>query len=83
LISDAEAKGKSPLKKMENDLFNCERRNNSKQNLNHIPLEDKEAQEWLKSRKIDKHLDLDFLPRNLVYNLGDLAESNKQMESVL
>ena len=30
------------------------------------------------------HLELDFLPRSLVYNYGDnFAESNKMMENIL
>ena len=33
---------------------------------------------------MDKHLDLDFLPRGLVYNYNDnIADSNKMIEKVL
>jgi len=33
---------------------------------------------------MDMHLDMDFLPRSLVYNYGDgLVESNKEMERVI
>ncbi|CDW86401.1 protein kinase domain containing protein [Stylonychia lemnae] len=66
------------------DLWDCERRKNDKQNLRNIPLGEKEAQEWIKSRKVDQHLDLDFLPRSLVYNYdGSIAESNQMMQKVL
>ena len=67
-------------------MFNCERRQGTKyekKRLDHIPLGEIESQEWIKSRKVDKHLDLDFLPRSLVYNNDDLATSNKQMEAML
>ena len=73
-------------KRKEHDLWNCERKpaNHSEQHLKNIPLGDKEAQEWIKSRKMDQHLDLDFLPRGLVYNHHDnIADSNKMIEKVL
>jgi len=72
LISDAEGR----------DLFNCERRNPGGE-FDHVPFGEREAQQWLKNRRVDKHLDLDFLPRSLVYNIDDLAASSKQMEAVL
>ena len=73
----------SPLNaKQPVDLFNCERRNNGAE-FDHVPAGDRKAQEWLKNRKVDKHLDLDFLPRSLVYNIDDLADSSKQMETAL
>ena len=49
-----------------------------------VPLGDKESKKWIENRNADKHLELDFLPRHLVYNYGDeLLESNKMMEKVL
>jgi hypothetical protein len=74
-------------KKTAEQLWKCERLNPNKirkeggiaDSVKHIPLGDKEQQRWLESRKVDQHLDNDFLPRNLVYNYGDFAESNEQI----
>jgi hypothetical protein len=77
------SKKNSPKNKIP-DLWDCERRKTDKQGLRNIPLGEKEAQEWIKSRKVDQHLDLDFLPRHLVYNYdGNIAESNLMMQKVL
>ena len=58
--------------------------NDSEDDLAQIPVDDKGAKEWINSRKADQHLDMDFLPRSLVYNYGDTyAESNKLIEDTL
>ena len=57
----------------EEDYWNVERLGKKKQPLNNIPLDESQQQRWLESRKEDRHLDMDFLPRNLVYNYGNFA----------
>lgn len=73
-------------KKTKNRLFDiqCERVQESPASqLQNIPIGDKESKQWLASRKVDPHLDLDFLPRSLVYNYEDIAESSKMIEKML
>lgn len=80
--------GKKARKKDEDDLWNCKRLDRKKKKINpdelrNIPLGSVEQERWIQSRKVDAHLDMDFLPRNLVYNYGNFAESNHMMEQVL
>lgn len=65
------------------DLFKCERLDNKGKRIDHVPVGDEQQERWIKSRKLDQHLDVDFLPRNLVYNYGNFQDSNLQMEQVL
>lgn len=74
---------KNKQQNYEDALWQCERLDPRKEQLKGIPQGEQQQENWIKTRKVDNHLDLDFLPRSLVYNYGDFAESNEMMEQVL
>lgn len=74
------------------DLWTCQRidKNNKKktpaeiQLLQNIPLGEEEQKRWINARKEDQHLELDFLPTNLVYGYaGNLVDSKNMLEEAI
>ena len=67
------------------DLWKCSRLNTEKKNsLQGIPLGEEQQRRWIQARKEERHLELDFLSKDLVYNhAAEIHESNQLMERVL
>ena len=65
------------------NLLKCVRREKTKdKELANIPIGEKERKNWIKSRKADANLDMDFLPREVIYDYNN-DESTKKMKEQL
>ena len=64
-------------------LLKCVRKDGRRKKLDYIPVDERGKEEWIKSRKVDANLEMDFLPRNLVYNGNSYLDSAFNIEKAL
>lgn len=65
------------VKKEPKNLLKCVRREKTKEKeLANVPIGEKERKNYIKSRKADVNLDMDFLPREVIYDYNN-EESTK------